>query len=96
MSVNFSKEYQAVRESGAGILEFPNRGLIEVSGGEAVQFLNGLITNDVKKLENNSWMWAAFPNAQGRLLAMTRVLRREDKFLFEVDALYYEKIFQHL
>ena len=60
MNNNFIKEYNAVRESGAGILEFPSRGLIEVSGGEAVQFLNGLITNDVKKLEDLSWMFGLF------------------------------------
>ncbi len=45
------------------------RGLIEVSGKEAIQFLNGLITNDVAKLEENAQMSAAFPNAQGRLIA---------------------------
>ncbi|MEP6925830.1 MAG: glycine cleavage T C-terminal barrel domain-containing protein [Pyrinomonadaceae bacterium] len=96
MNSNFKKEYEAVRESGAGILEFPNRGLIEVSGSEAVQFLNGLITNDVKKLEDGSWMLAAFPNAQGRLLAMVRVLRIEDKFLFDVEAENYQKVLQNL
>ena len=51
------------------------RGLIEVSGKEAIQFLNGLITNDVVKLENNSQMSAAFPNAQGRLIAAVRVFK---------------------
>jgi folate-binding Fe-S cluster repair protein YgfZ len=40
------------------------RGLIEVSGKEAVMFLNGLITNDVKALAEKSSMLAAFPNAQ--------------------------------
>lgn len=97
MSDNFEREYQALRERGAGILDFPSRGLIEVSGGEAVRFLNGLVTNDVAKLENNAWMQAAFPNAQGRLLALVRVLRTSnDKFLFDVDAVNYEKILQNL
>lgn len=94
--MNFSSEYQAVRENGVGILEGLNHGLIEVSGGEAVQFLNGLITNDVSKLEDKTWMLAAFPNAQGRLLAMVYVLRRIDKFLFVTDAENYEKILQNL
>lgn len=90
------QEYNAVRESGAGISESPGRGLIEVAGSEAIQFLNGLVTNDVKKLEDAAWMTAAFPNAQGRLLALVRILRLGDKFLFDIDRVNYEKVLQNL
>ncbi|HEY8562939.1 MAG TPA: glycine cleavage T C-terminal barrel domain-containing protein [Pyrinomonadaceae bacterium] len=72
------------------------RGLIAVWGKEAVQFLNGLITNDVAKLEEDSSMLAAFPNAQGRLLAVVRVLKIGGKFLFETEAATREKVFQNL
>jgi folate-binding Fe-S cluster repair protein YgfZ len=41
-------------------------------------------------------MSAAFPNAQGRLLATVRVLRRDDKFLFETEEATREKVFQNL
>ena len=87
--------YNLIRDGGIGFYE-QKRGLIEVSGKEAVQFLNGLITNDVAKLEDNSQMSAAFPNAQGRLLAVVRVMRRGDKFLFETEAATHEKVFQNL
>ncbi|HXH70166.1 MAG TPA: glycine cleavage T C-terminal barrel domain-containing protein [Pyrinomonadaceae bacterium] len=89
------KEYEIVRGNGAGFYE-QKRGLIEVWGAEAVMFLNGLITNDVKTLAENSWMLAAFPNAQGRLLAAVRVLKIEDKFIFETEAETYEKVLQNL
>jgi folate-binding protein YgfZ len=72
-------EYAAVREGGSGIIDLSNRGRILVSGSEAVQFLNGLITNDVKTLAENSWMPAAFPSVQGRLIASVRVIRLEDE-----------------
>lgn len=72
------------------------RGLIEVSGKEAVQFLNGLVTNDVSKLEEGEQIRAAFPNAQGRLLALVRVKRRGGKFLFETEEATHEKVFQNL
>ena len=72
-------EYAAVREGGAGLLDLSPRGRILVSGTEAVQFLNGLITNDVKTLAENSWMPAAFPNVQGRLIAAVRVTRLKDQ-----------------
>jgi len=67
-----------------------------VSGGEAVQFLNGMLTNDVAKLEDGAWMHAAFPNPQGRLLAGVRVLRRGDSFLFDTEAATYERVLKYL
>ncbi len=79
-------EYAAVRDGGAGLIDLSSRGRVEVGGAEAVQFLNGLITNDVKTLEDNSWIPAAFPNVQGRLLASVRVIRRGDSFLFDTEA----------
>jgi folate-binding protein YgfZ len=95
MNENSLTEYETARRGGAGFYE-QKRGLIEVSGAEAVMFLNGLITNDVKTLAENSSMLAAFPNAQGRLLAIVRVLKIEDKFIFEAEAETYEKVLQNL
>ena len=80
-------EYSAVRDSpAAGLFDLSMRGLIEVRGAEAIQFLNGLITNDVKTLADGAWMRAAFPNVQGRLLASVRVIRQGDAFLFDTEA----------
>lgn len=89
-------EYNAIRENGAGLIEFPNRGLIEVSGGEAEMFLTGLITNDVKSLQENTWMHAALPNAQGRLLALVKVWKRDGKFYFETEDKTYETVLKNL
>lgn len=92
---NFQNAYEAVRRGDVGFYE-QKRGLIEVSGKEAVQFLNGMITNDAAKLEENAQMLAAFPNAQGRLIANVRVLRRGEKFLFETEDTTSEKVFNNL
>ena len=87
--------YIQIRSGVAGFIEMP-RGLIAVWGKEAVQFLDGLITNDVKTLEDGQQMLAAFPNAQGRLLAVVRVLRQGDRFLFETEGATGEKVFTNL
>jgi glycine cleavage system T protein len=90
-------EYRAVREGGAGLIDLSSRGRIEVSGSEAVPFLNGLITNDVKALEEGAWMNAAFPNVQGRLIAEARVLRLAgDRFLFDTEAATRERVLKTL
>src|SRR2546430_7777481 len=72
-------EYATVRNDGAGLIDLSSRARILVSGADAVMFLNGLITNDMKTLAENSWMPAAFPNVQGRLVASVRVVRLPDE-----------------
>ena len=97
-------EYATAREGGCGLIDLSNRGRILVSGTEAVQFLNGLITNDMKTLAENSWMPAAFPNVQGRLIASVRVVRLKDEgakgtgknacptFLIDTEAATHERV----
>lgn len=87
--------YNYLRNGGPGFYE-QKRGLIAVWGKEAVQFLDGLITNDMKTLADGAQILAAFPNAQGRLLAVVRVLRQGDRFLFETEEATREKVFQNL
>jgi len=87
--------YDHIRSGGAGIFEMP-RGLIAVWGKEAVPFLDGMITNDMKTLGDGDQMLAAFPNAQGRLLAVVRMLRQGDRFLIETEEATREKVFQNL
>src|SRR5690349_14360491 len=84
-------EYSAVRDGGAGLIDLSSRGRIIVSGSEAVTFLNGLITNDMKTLEPLHWMPAVFPNVQGRMIAAVRVAHLLDeqnspRFLLDTEA----------
>ncbi len=90
-------EYNAVRTRGAGLVDFSCRGLLSVSGSEAIQFLNGLITNDMKTLAENHWMPAVFPNVQGRLIASVRVVRLNDSdgvptFLIDTEGATFEAV----
>lgn len=87
--------YEYIRGGGGGIFE-QSRGLIMVWGGEAIRFMDGLISNDMKTLADGGQMLAAFPNAQGRLLAIVRILRQGDRFLFETEEATREKVFQYL
>jgi folate-binding protein YgfZ len=98
--VNYSKvneahestEYSAVRDNGAGLIDLSSRGRLLVTGSEAVMFLNGLITNDMKTLAVNSWMAAVFPNVQGRLIAAVRIIHRDDGFLIDTEDVTLETV----
>ncbi len=94
-------EYAAVREHGAGVIDLSSRGRLAIGGLEAVAFLNGLITNDMKTLTEDTWMPAAFPNVQGRLIANVRVTRLKDiqtdknvcpSYLIDTEAATHERV----
>ncbi len=88
-------KYDQIRSGRTGFYQQP-RGLIQIHGGEAVQFLDGLISNDVKTLEDGGQFRAAFPTAQGRLIAMVRVARQGDRFLIETEDVTRQKVFDNL
>src|SRR2546428_1890610 len=88
--------YSAVRNGGAGLIDLSSRGRLVVGGSEAVMFLNGLITNDMKTLAVNTWMPAAFANVQGRLLAVVRVIHREDGFLIDTEDVTHDTVLKIL
>jgi folate-binding protein YgfZ len=62
------KEYDAVREA-VGLVDGSFRGLIEVTGGDRLRWLNGQVTNDVKDLKAGEGKLAALLNVKGHILA---------------------------
>jgi folate-binding protein YgfZ len=87
--------YNLIRSGRASFYE-QKRGLIAVWGKEAVQFLDGLVTNAVKGLEDGGQMLAAFPDAKGRLIAVVRVLMQADRFLFETESATRDAVHRNL
>lgn len=61
-------EYEAVRK-GVGLVDMSFRGLIRLTGGDRLRWLNGQITNDVKDLKTGQGKPAAVLNVKGHILA---------------------------
>ena len=87
--------YAAIR-NGVGIIDFSGAGKLELSGKNSVQFLNGLVSNDVKTLEPGHGVLAAFPTLQGKLSALARIYNTGEHLLIELDRINREKIFKNL
>ena len=86
-------DYESVRNGGAGLIDLSaSRSRIRVTGSEAVQFLNGLITNDIKNATEDSWLPAVFPTVQGRLIGAVRIVRRDSGFLIDTESASHEAI----
>lgn len=91
-----SGEYNAIRGESAGVIDLSIRGRIRVSGSEALMFLNGLVTNDMKALQENSWLPAVFPNVQGRIIAAVRIVRQQDGFLIDTEATTRDSVLRNI
>jgi folate-binding protein YgfZ len=70
-------EYERLRES-VGLLDRSARGKLRLTGGEAADYLQGQVTNDVVALSPGSGLYAALLNHKGKMLADMRVLRGDD------------------
>jgi folate-binding protein YgfZ len=70
-------DYERLREA-VGLVDRSARGKLRLTGGEAADYLQGQITNDVASLVPGAGCYAALLNHKGKMLADMRVLRGED------------------
>ncbi len=71
-----------------------NRSLIEIFGDDRKKFLQGLITNDINKVNDKSLIYSAMLNAQGRFLYDFFIFEKNDSLFLDCDAKRREEILQ--
>ena len=60
------------------LVDLSYKGLICVSGADAVEFLQGQLSTDIEKLSTDVSQLSSWSNAKGRVVAMLRLFRRGD------------------
>lgn len=88
-------EYEAIRNA-AAVIDLSLAAKFEVRGKNAVPFINGLVTNDVKSLQTGEGILAAFLNVQGKVVSVCRFYQTGDSLLVECDGANREAIFKNL
>jgi len=73
-----------------------NSGMLSVTGRDAIQFLQGYITNDAEKLSAEIWQPGAFCNLQGRMVANFRMVNQTGELLIKMDKPLVDVIQQFL
>jgi aminomethyltransferase len=92
-------EYSAIRK-GCGLMDLPQRGVLELTGKDRHAFLNNLLTNQVwnketkKGLEAGQVVYAFLLNLQGRIVADMNVIETGERTLLEMDVRLVEPIRQ--
>lgn len=97
-SVRFGDVRDEVRIAATEIVMSPllQRTLIQVTGEDAESFLLGQFTNDLRILDETHTQLSAYCTAQGRMLAIFRVLRPADGFTLMLPAELRDPIVQRL
>lgn len=80
----YEAEYAAIRK-GVGLMDLPQRGLVEVTGGDRLDFLHRILTHDMRSLRPGQGRRAFLLNQKGRITADTIVLHDSDRTYLEVD-----------
>ncbi|MBI2987716.1 MAG: aminomethyl transferase family protein [Deltaproteobacteria bacterium] len=89
------REYHAVR-SQVGLLDLCHCGLLRFTGPDRVPYLQGMVSNDVKKLVPGEGTYAAVLDIQGKILADIRIFCTDDSLFLDLRDSLKESILRHL
>ncbi len=90
-------EYAAIRKA-AALIDLPQRGILELTGKDRLEFLNNLLTNQTWNkatktgLSSGQGVYAFMLNLRGRIVVDMNVLELGDRTLLEMDGRFVEPL----
>jgi folate-binding protein YgfZ len=95
-AIELDAQYRLLREE-AGLLRREDRVVLEVTGSEGAEFLQGQLTNDIEALEPGAGCYAALLDRKGKMRADMQVLRLADDLIWvETGAAPAGEVYRHL
>ena len=86
--------YRAMTETCA-LVDRSERGKLALTGGEAKEFMQGQVSNDIEGLEPGTGCYAAFLTPKGKMLGDLRVLDTGDELLLDCERVALPGALQH-
>ena len=94
--IELDGQYRALRE-GAGVIDRSERGKLLVSGHDALEFLQGQLTNDLEAIDVGQGCYAALLDRKGHMQADMRFLRLEaDRLWIDLEQASNDVVARHL
>ena len=78
------------------IIILKNRGLISITGEDAKDFLQNIITNDIDKVSESSSIFSALLNPQGKYLFEFFVIKTKKGYLLDCDGVTVDEFIENL
>ncbi len=85
-------EYRALTQ-GCALLDRSERGKLALTGPDAVEFLNGQVTNELADLQPGEGRYAAFLTHKGKMLGDLRILATDDELLLDTERVALQALF---
>lgn len=85
-----------IHEKDTILCDLSHLGLLEISGEDAVTFLQGQVTNDVKLLDGSKAHYSGYCNPKGRLLALFLAFAHRDHLHLQLPQSLLEPIAKRL
>ncbi|HLD09004.1 MAG TPA: folate-binding protein YgfZ [Methylophilaceae bacterium] len=82
--------------SGNMLADLSHLGLLQISGEDAVSFLQGQVTNDIKLLNGHNSQYAGYCNPKGRLLALFLAFVHHNHLYLQLHGTLLEPIMKRL
>ncbi len=70
----------------AALCDLSSLGLVVIDGEDALPFLQGQLTNEVRQLPTNQWGVGAYCSPKGRMIADFRILRLAERVVLQLPA----------
>lgn len=86
--INFGLSIEEEQDAYSNIVvaDLSHYSLIEASGDDVVDFLQGQLTNDIKLVTNNMGQLSAYCNPKGRILANFRIFKRNEHYFLRLHS----------
>ena len=78
------------------IIILKNRGLISISGDDAKDYLQNIITNDINKVSHSNSIFSALLSPQGKYLFEFFVVKDNDGYFLDCDGISVADLINHL
>ncbi len=93
---SFHASYHALRSAAVAFDRTATTGRLVVSGPDRLEWLQGLLTNDIASLEPGAGCYATYLTPQGRMIGDMRVMHRGDTVVLDVQATARETLLSRL
>jgi tRNA-modifying protein YgfZ len=95
---NFGRPAAELQAAGGSniLVDLSHLGLLQVGGEDAVNFLQGQLTNDVKLLDGGNSQYAGYCTAKGRLLALFLAFAHHDHLHLQLDGTLVAPVLKRL
>lgn len=81
---------------GSILADLSNLALIRARGADALNFLNGQLSNDVRQLDESRSQLASWCSPKGRMMVVFRLFRRGEDILLQLPAVLKDDILKRL